>query len=540
MKEFPPSENYQPVIGFEIHVELATKSKMFSPAPNNPDEDKPNVNIDEIVTGQPGTLPVANKEAIRLAAMVGLALNCTIDEWSKFDRKHYFYPDLPKGYQISQYDQPISKNGYLDVSLPTTVAFPIKVDSDKTSGVVPGSGQVVRTKRIGITRAHLEEDAGKNIHPEGLAYSLVDYNRAGCALLEIVTEPDIASGEEARVFLTELRNIVRYIGASDCDMEKGTMRVEPNISVRKPGETTLPKYKVEVKNINSFKFAEAAINYEIERQTEILKQGGTPKQVTMGWNEKLSQTVEQRSKEEANDYRYFPEPDLPVLQFTKEYLDDLRSRLPELPAQKRVRFKQEYGLDEAAVENLINWKELAYYFEEIVSEIDEWMEQEKGSLDSSRQMKSQGAGLARDGGSRLDLIKSAANWCLQDFSALLNAAKQNPADSRVTPENFAELLMLMQQGKISGSAAKQVFKVMFEKGGEPDNIVADLGLEQTSDESAISSAIDKVIAANEKAVADFRAGQEKSFGFLVGQTMKELKGKGNPQVINELLRKKLQ
>lgn len=496
MKEFSSSTEYQPVIGFEIHVELKTKSKMFGTAPNNPDQENPNTDIDEINTAQPGTLPVANKEAIRLAAMVGLALNCQIDEWSKFDRKHYFYPDLPKGYQISQYDQPISKNGYLDVNI---------------------GGKI---KRIGITRAHLEEDAGKNIHPEGLPYSLVDYNRAGCPLLEIVTEPDIEGGEEARIFLQELRNIIRYVGASDADMEKGTMRVEPNISVRKPGETGLPKYKVEVKNINSFKFAEAAINYEIQRQTEILKEGGTPKQVTMGWNEKNGETVEQRSKEEANDYRYFPDPDLPPMRFTKEYLEELRNHLPELPAQKRARFKSEYNLPEADVENLLNWKELTFYFEDVVSEIDEWIIQEK-DLD------------------RAALLKIAANWCLQDFSAMLNSSSLSPQDSTITSENFAELLTLIQKGKISGSAAKQVFKVMFEKGGDPSNIVSDLGLEQVSDSSAIEEALDKVILGNEKAVADYKAGQQKSFGFLVGQAMKELKGKGNPQVINELLKKKL-
>ncbi len=496
MKTYPKSDEYKAVIGFEIHVELNTKSKMFGVAANNPDQTEPNVDIDEVNTGQPGTLPVANKEAIRLAAMVGLAINCTIDEWSKFDRKHYFYPDLPKGYQISQFDQPISRDGYLDVNL---------------------NGKI---KRIGITRAHLEEDAGKNIHPEGLPYSLVDYNRAGCALLEIVTEPDIESGEEARVFLTELRNIIRYVGASDCNMEKGTMRVEPNISVRKPGETTLPKYKCEVKNINSFKFAEAAINYEIARQTEILKEGKLPKQVTMGWDEKNNVTVEQRSKEEANDYRYFPEPDLPVLQFTKEYLDALRAEMPELPAQKRKRFLEEFALPAADVENLINWKELANYFEAVVSEVDEWMEQEKG-LD------------------RTALIKSAANWCLQDFSAALNKELKNPNDATVTPENMAELVKLISTGKISGSAAKTVFKVMYEKGGEPLSIVNDLGLHQVSDEGAISEALDKVLAANPKAVADFKAGEQKSFGFLVGQSMKELKGKGNPQMINELLKKKL-
>jgi aspartyl-tRNA(Asn)/glutamyl-tRNA(Gln) amidotransferase subunit B len=504
MKSFPTSTEYQPVIGFEIHVELKTKSKMFSSAPNNPDETAPNTNIDEIVTGQPGTLPVANKEAIRLSALVGLALNCTIDQWSKFDRKHYFYPDLPKGYQISQYDQPISKKGYMDVSI---------------------QGKI---KHIGITRAHLEEDAGKNIHPEGLSYSLVDYNRAGCALLEIVTEPDIESGEEAKAFLTELRNIIRYLGASDCDMEKGTMRCEPNISVRKPGETGLPKYKVEVKNINSFKFAQAAIDYEIARQTEILKEGGIPKQVTMGWNEKEGKTVEQRSKEEANDYRYFPDPDLPVLQFTKEYLDKLRAEMPELPAQKRVRFLQEFSLPAADVENLINWKELANYFEEVVSEIDEWIGVENDNKNNNNNNLD-----------RQQLIKQAANWCLQDFSAALNQKLINPDDAPVTAENFAELLKLIQQGKISGSAAKTVFKVMFEKGGEPLSIINDLGLHQVSDESAIAAAVDNVIATNPKAVADYKAGEQKSFGFLVGQTMKELKGKGNPGVINELLKKKL-
>ncbi len=517
MKEFKSSKEYQPVIGFEIHVELATKSKMFSPAANNPDEKTPNVNIDEIVTAQPGTLPVANKEAIRLAALVGLALNCTIDEWSKFDRKHYFYPDLPKGYQISQYDQPISRAGYLDIEI-------LDIKGQK------------KTKRIGITRAHLEEDAGKNIHPEGLPYSLVDYNRAGCALLEIVTEPDIESGEEAKAFLTELRNIIRYLGASDCDMEKGTMRCEPNISVRKPGETTLPKYKCEVKNINSFKFAEAAINYEIARHTEMLKEGKMPKQVTMGWNEKEGVTVEQRVKEDANDYRYFPEPDLPVLQFTKEYLDKLRSQIPELPAQKRKRFLEEFALPEADVENIINWKELASYFEEVVSEIQEW---KLVDIDPSR-LGGADKRAEVDGNWEINgAIKQAVNWLLGDFSALLNAKLINPSDSRVNPENFAELMKLILQGKISGSAAKTVFKVMFEKGGEPLSIVNDLGLHQVSDIGAIETAIDKIITANVKAVTDYKTGNEKSFGFLVGQTMKELKGKGNPQVINELLKKKL-
>lgn len=489
---------YKPVIGLEIHVQLATKSKLFGRAPNNPElGQQPNTNIDAIVTGEPGTLPVVNEEAVRLGVMVGLALNCQIDEYSKFDRKHYFYPDLPKGYQISQYDEPIAKEGYLEIT-------------------VQG-----KKRKILLQRAHLEEDAGKNVHPQGLPYSLVDYNRAGAPLLEMVTHPVIESGEEARIFLQELQNIIRYVGASSADMEKGSMRCEPSISVRKPGQEGLPPYKVEVKNINSFKFVEQAINYEIARQTEILKEGGTPKQVTMGWNEKENITVEQRSKEEANDYRYFPEPDLPILHFTQEYLDKLRGRLPELPSAKRSRFKEEYSLSEADTDNLINWKELNYYFEDVVSELKAWLEADNSKADLSK------------------LIKSAVNWCLQDFSAALHTQNLSPADSLVTPENMAELIKLIDAGQISQSAAKQVFKVMFEKGGEPDNIVQDLGLAQVSDESAIEEAIDKVIVAHEKAVADYKAGQQKSFGFLVGAVMKEMQGKANPSVVNDLLRGKL-
>ncbi len=496
-------KGYKPVIGLEIHVQLATRSKMFSSAPNNPDEKHPNTNIDEVVTAEPGTLPVLNKEAVRLGVMVGLALNCEIPEYSKFDRKHYFYPDLPKGYQISQYDEPIAQNGWVEILVPA---------NDEHEAY---------TKRIRITRAHLEEDAGKNTHPDALPYSLVDYNRAGCPLLEIVTEPDVETAEEARIFLQELQRIVRYVGASSADMEKGTMRCEPNISVKSPGEETLPKYKVEVKNINSFRFAEAAINYEIPRHIEMLEAGDMPKQVTMGWNEKLNETVEQRSKEEANDYRYFPEPDLAPMHFTEEYLAELRSDLPELPSQKRERFATEFALDEATIETLLNWKELNEYFENVVSEIDAWIK-------------------AEGSGDRAKLIKLAANWCLQDFSALLNAELANPLESRVTAENMAELVKLIDSGKISSSAAKQVFKFMYEKGGEPDNIVEELGLAQVSDEGAIESAIDQVLKDNEKAVNDYKAGNQKAFGSLVGAAMKAMGGKANPQVVNEILKKKLQ
>ncbi len=496
-------EGYKPVIGLEIHVQLKTNSKLFGVANNNPEEKNPNVNIDEVATGEPGTLPVLNKEAVRLGVMLGLALNCEIPEFSKFDRKHYFYPDLPKGYQISQYDEPVAQHGYVDVVIPAN------------------ENRESYTKRVRITRAHLEEDAGKNTHPEGLPYSLVDLNRAGCPLLEIVTEPDIETAEEARIFLQELQRIVRYVGAGLADMEKGTMRCEPNISVRKPGEESLPKYKVEVKNINSFRFAEAAINYEIPRHIEMLERGEMPKQVTMGWNEKTNSTVEQRSKEEANDYRYFPDPDIAPLHFTREFVEDLRNSLPELPAAKRLRFKEEFGLDDASIETLLNWKELNEYFENVVSEIDAWI-------------------LSEGSGDRAKLVKLAGNWCLQDFSALLNSELANPLESKVSAENMAELVKMIDSGKISGSAAKQVFKKMYEIGGEPDMIVEELGLAQVSDEGAIEAAVDKVISENTKAVEDYKSGNERAFGSLVGNVMKAMQGKANPQVVNDLLKKKLQ
>ncbi len=502
---------YKPVIGLEIHVQLATKSKMFSSAPNNPDEKTPNTNIDEVVTAEPGTLPVINSEAVRLGVMVGMALNCEIPEYSQFDRKHYFYPDLPKGYQISQLDHPVAEHGYVDIQVPA---------DDKRE-----ENKEAYTKRIRITRAHLEEDAGKNTHPEGLPYSLIDYNRAGSPLLEIVTEPDVETAEEARIFLQELQRIVRYVGASTADMEKGTMRCEPNISVRKPGEETLPKYKVEVKNINSFKFAEAAINYEIPRHIEMLESGQMPKQVTMGWNEKLNQTSEQREKGEANDYRYMPEPDLPELHFTEEFKNGIRAELPELPQQKRIRFAEEFGLNAATIEDLINWKELNEYFEEVVSEIDALLVAEDKSEDKELRTK---------------LIKLASNWCLQDFSALLNANLANPLESQVSAENMAELVKMIDDGKISGSAAKQVFKMMYEKGADPHDVIEELGLAQVSDETAIEEAVIQVLDANPKAVEDYKAGMQKSFGFLVGQVMAHMKGKANPQVVNEILKKKLQ
>ena len=476
---------YEPVIGLEIHVQLKTRSKMFCSSPNNPDVDEPNVNICEVCTGQPGSLPVANEEAIKKSILVGLALNCEIPEYSKFDRKNYFYPDLPKGYQISQYDQPLCVRG--------------------------------RVGTIRITRAHLEEDAGKLVH-EGEA-TLVDLNRAGVPLLEIVTEPDFKSPREAREFLQNLRNIVRYIGVSDADMEKGHLRCDANVSVRKAGEKALPDYKVELKNLNSFKSVFDALNYEIKRQTEALEEGRKLANETRGWNG--AKTVSQRVKEEAHDYRYFPEPDLPILHFRKADIEKLRAELPELPQEKQRRFVAEFGIGEKDAEVLISDKNLAGFFEEVVSELQEWFASE-----------------GRDGEAR-KFAKLAVNWLTGDFQALLKVADVAPGESKVTAENLAELIKMVDLGQVSTTAAKRVLAVMFEKGGDPSNIVRDEGLGQVSDNAAIETALDKVVAENEKAVADFKAGRERSFGFLVGKAMQELKGKGNPQVINELLRKKL-
>ncbi len=479
--------SYEPIIGLEVHVQLKTQSKMFCSSPNA-EADKPNVNICEVCTGQPGTLPVINKEAVRKSLMVGLALNCEIAEYSKFDRKNYFYPDLPKGYQISQFDMPLNGKGVMEVVV---------------------NGEV---RKIGITRAHLEEDAGKLIHGKG--YSLVDYNRAGTPLLEIVSEPDIRSSEEAKQYLQELQNIMRYLGVSDADMEKGHLRCDANVSLRKKGEMGFPPYKVEVKNMNSFRAVANAIEFEIKRQTEVLDEGKIPEKETRGWVDDKGITVSQRSKEESQDYRYFPEPDLPVLRFTKTYLDELRRELPEMPKARKDRFMAEYALNDKDAQTLVSYKELSEYFEQVMSELAEWM---------------------KDGDKRGAM---AANWILGPFLAAINEKKIYPADSKVTQENFAELIKLIGEGKVSNLAAKDVFAKMFETGEDPSNILDQLGLHQVSDEGALLAIVKKIIDANPKAVADAKA-NPKSMGFLVGQAMKELKGKGNPQILNDLVKKEL-
>ena len=494
---------YIPTIGLEIHAELKTKSKMFCSSLNDPLEQHPNINICPICMGHPGTLPVANKAAIKKVQKVGLALSCTLALFSKFDRKNYFYPDLPKGYQISQYDLPFCKEGYLDIA----------------------------GKRIRITRIHLEEDTGRLLHParDGRSspsetgrsaeadYSLVDFNRAGIPLMELVTEPDITSGQEASAFAQEFQVLLRYLAASDANMEKGQMRVEANVSVRLKGAKQLGT-KVEVKNLNSFRSVEQAIAFEISRQSQVLDSGQKVIQETRGWNDTKEETFSQRIKEEAHDYRYFPEPDIPPFRFTQEQFNELKTELPELPWQRRERLGREYGLGVKEIEVFVQQKDIGEYFEKVVSEL--------------------GSGLAPE---RLQkLIKLSANYILTDLMGLLQKASVQGEDFLITPENFAELVLLIEKGEISSPIAKQVLKEMFGKGGDPSQIIEEKGLAQVSDEASIQKMAQEIIAGNQKAVEDYKKGKENALQFLVGQLMTKTRGTINPETARDALKQALE
>lgn len=506
---------YTPTIGLEIHAELKTKSKMFCSCKNDPLEQHPNVNICPICLGHPGTLPVANEDAINKVIKVGLALGCTIPERSKFDRKNYFYPDLPKGYQISQYDAPLCREGYLDIP-----------DFASDSRSVNDKFQMTnaRTKRIRITRVHLEEDTGRLVHPAGADYSLVDFNRAGVPLMELVTEPDIASSQEASSFAQELQLILRYLGASDADMEKGEMRVEANVSVRPEGQEKLGT-KVEVKNLNSFRAVEGAIEFEIKRQTGVLEAEQGVIQETRGWDDIKGETYSQREKESAHDYRYFPEPDLPPFRFAKEMIESLKTQLPELPQQRRKRLLQEYDLSEKETEVFIQNKDLGEYFEKVISEL--------GPKFSQGRLKR--------------LTKLSANYILSDLLGLLGGAsvqgeprtiafgKVRGRDFLITPENFAELVLLIEEGKISSAIAKSVLKEMFANGKDPSQIIEDKGLSQIVDTASVENIAKDVISKNPKAVEDFKKGKENALQFLVGQMMASSKGTVNPETARKIL-----
>lgn len=488
---------YEPVIGLEIHAELKTRSKMFCSSANDPNERHPNVNICPVCMGHPGTLPVTNGDAVGKVIKTGLALNCQIRESSKFDRKNYFYPDLPKGYQISQYDMPIASNGLLQ----------IKTENSKL-------------KDVRIRRIHLEEDTGSLLHPEGADYSLVNLNRAGVPLMELVTEPDIISGREARNFAESFQIILRYLGVSDADMEKGQMRVEVNISLSENNELGT---KVEIKNLNSFRVVKKVIDFEIKRQENLLNQGKKVVQETRGWHDDKEITFEQREKEEAHDYRYFPEPDLPTLHFEDNYIEKIKSEIPELPEQKRQRFKEEYGLDDVAVEVFIVNKDFGEYFEKLASELREWVGSGKEKSIREDEFKK--------------IVKIASNYLISDVQGLLQGGQFVEAEFKITPENFAEFIKIIYKDEISSKVAKMVLGDMFNTGSDPSSLIESGNLGQIKDELVIEKFIKEVILKNPKAAQDYKAGKQNALQFLLGQVMAQTRGTADPKKVSELVKK---
>jgi len=494
------------VIGLEIHIQLLTKSKMFcgcavTAVYHNKKErmEEPNTRVCPICMGFPGVLPVPNRKAIEFALKAGIALGCQVNVVSKFDRKNYYYPDLPKNYQISQYDVPFSQNGFVEIEM----------------GGKP--------KRIRIKRAHLEEDAGKLIHSKYGDYSLVDFNRAGTPLLEVVTEPDITTPQEAKKFLVELQSISRYIGVSSANMEEGQMRCDANISLKKKGAKELGP-KVEIKNLNSFKMVERALEHEISRQSELLEVGKKITSETRGWNDAKGVTVSQRSKEEIADYKYFPEPDIPPFDFskTKEINpSEIRKSLPQLPAEKRERFGTQYGLSSQDVDVLTRDQALSNYFEEAVSEAERWARDKKSK------------------NNKKELYKKVANWILTEFLALLAKDNISISECKVTPENLAELIVMIEVGTVSGKAAKEIFSQMYKTGEDPSVVLEKSGLHLVTDMEVLEKIVDEVVRNNQKAVSDYNGGKTESLKFLVGQVMAKTKGAADPKVAEEILRKHL-
>ncbi len=508
------------VIGLEIHVQLKTKTKMFCSCDNNAENKAANTYICPICLGHPGVLPVANKQAIEWSALVSLALNCRINEFSKFDRKHYYYPDLPKAYQISQYDQPIGKAGWLYILNPKTN----------------------EEEKIIINRLHLEEDAAKLLHSTDKKHSLVDFNRGGTPLMEIVTEPDIKSPAQAKLFLQELRQIMRYLEISDADMEKGQLRCDANISLRPKGEN---KYypKTEIKNLNSFKMVEKALEYEISRQTKLWLKGKPPEELTTrGWNDNKGFTEQQRTKEEAHDYRYFPEPDIPPIRFLtrpdkicneKEIgidIECLKANLPELPNDKRKRFIAQYDLNYEDVKILTVEKNRADFTEQVFSELKNWIENilEKAANKEDLWEKN-----------RPQLIKLTANWLINKLIPLLEEKGITIKTIKMTPENMAELITLLFAKKLNSTAAAELLTEMIETGADPSHLIKDKDLGQISDESELENIIDKIIKDNPQPVEDYKKGKEKALQSLIGKVMAQTKGKANAEIVLKLLKNKL-
>ncbi|MBD1940140.1 Asp-tRNA(Asn)/Glu-tRNA(Gln) amidotransferase subunit GatB [Microcoleus sp. FACHB-68] len=482
---------YEAIIGLETHCQLSTKTKIFSSSSTEFGA-PPNTNIDPICMGMPGVLPVLNQKVLEYAVKTGLALNCEIAKYSKFDRKQYFYPDLPKNYQISQYDLPIAEHGWLEIEL---------VDEE-------GNG---RRKRIGITRLHMEEDAGKLVHAgsdrlSGSTYSLVDYNRAGIPLVEIVSEPDIRSGQEAAEYAQELQRIVRYLGVSDGNMQEGSLRCDVNISVRPVGQEKFGT-KVEIKNMNSFSAIARAIDYEIERQIAAVEAGERIYQETRLWEEGSQRTISMRLKEGSSDYRYFPEPDLSPIEVSAKQLEQWKSELPQLPAHKRHHYETELGLSAYDARVLTEDRQVAEYFEQAV-----------------------------DAGAN---AKQAANWIMGDIAAYLKTEKLSITEIPLKPASLGELISLIEAGTISGKMAKDLLPELLTNGGSAKELVESKGMSQISDTGALETMIDEVLAANPKELEQYRAGKTKLLGFFVGQVMKQTGGRADPKLTNQLLARKL-
>lgn len=505
---------YDVIIGLEIHAELKTKSKMFCSCSNDATDKAPNTAVCPICLGHPGTLPVPNKQAIDWTILTGLALHGKINRASKFDRKNYFYPDLPKGYQISQYDQPLAYGGYLEIG----------------------------GEKIAITRLHLEEDTGKSRHGRGGDYTLIDFNRAGTPLMELVSEPVIKNAATAKSFCQAYQQILRYLEVSGADMEKGEMRCEANISLQAPGTWKYedgqirPKgrawlfgrkhqlnNKVEVKNINSFRAVEKAIDFEIARQAAALDKGEKIAAETRGWDDSKNETVRQRVKETAADYRYFPEPDIPPLRIGEDWLERLESSLPEMPAEKKRRFMKEYGFNNELANTLTADKKLANWTEDVISELDAWIE--ANGDESDRQEKK--------------LAKAAGNWISGELMKYLNAEPRGFAGLKITAENFAELICLIYQDKVNSSAAQKILETMYKEGGDPTDIMRRLNLEQLDDSAALEEAARKVLADNPTQVEQYKAGKTNIIQFLLGKVMAATGGKANPMTAKEILEKLL-
>jgi aspartyl-tRNA(Asn)/glutamyl-tRNA(Gln) amidotransferase subunit B len=483
-------ENFEPVIGLEVHAQLLTSSKAFCSC-SAKFGSEPNSNVCPVCLGMPGTLPVLNINLVEFILRMGLATGCTIARRSVFARKNYFYPDLPKGYQISQFESPVCSGGS------------VEIDLDNGS-----------RKRIGLIRIHMEEDAGKSIHDLDVD-TLVDVNRCGVPLIEIVSEPDMRTPHEAYLFLTRIRQIVTYLGICDGNMEEGSLRCDANVSVRRKGETSFGT-KTEVKNMNSFRYVERALEFEIHRQIQLIKEGGAVRQETLLWDANLGIAVPMRSKEEAHDYRYFPDPDLVPVLIEEKWLERARTALPELPAPRRDRLVESLGLPRYDADVLTAEKAVADYFENTLDALS-----------------------AHSGKAKRDLAKPVSNWVMTDILRVVGEKRISIDSFPIAPSRLAGMIRLIHDGTISGTIAKDLFEQMLVDAAEPDAIVRTKGLAQVSDTRVLQQTIDSVLATSPEQVAKFLAGNEKVFGYLVGETMKALRGKGNPKVINELLRRSL-